>query len=35
MKAWVVTLKGTESIFVKEIDAVYGEDMKQAQYTCL
>ncbi|MGM9653601.1 MAG: UvrD-helicase domain-containing protein [Eubacteriales bacterium] len=33
-KVWLVTLKGNESVFVKEIDEVYGEDMRKEQYTC-
>ncbi len=33
-KVWLVTTKENESVFVKEIDEVYGEDMRKAQYTC-
>ena len=33
-KVWLVTLKGNESVFVKEIDEVHGEDMRKEQYTC-
>ena len=33
-KVWLVTLKGNESVFVKEIDEVYGENMLKEQYTC-
>ena len=33
-KVWLVTIKGNESVFVKEIDEVYGEDMRKEQYTC-
>lgn len=33
-KVWLVTLKGNESVFVKEIDEVYGEKMRKEQYTC-
>ncbi len=33
-KVWLVTLKGNESAFVKEIDEVHGEDMRTEQYTC-
>lgn len=33
-KVWLVTLKGKESVFVKEIDEAYGEDMRKEQYTC-
>lgn len=33
-KVWLVTLKGNESVFVKEIDDVHGEDMRKEQYTC-
>ncbi|MGN1399150.1 MAG: UvrD-helicase domain-containing protein [Erysipelotrichaceae bacterium] len=33
-KVWLVTVKGNESVFVKEIDEVYGEDMRKEQYTC-
>ena len=33
-KVWLVTLKGNESVFVKEIDEVHGEGMRKEQYTC-
>ena len=33
-KVWLVTLKGNESVFVKEIDEVYGEAMRREQYAC-
>lgn len=33
-KVWLVTLKGNESVFVKKIDEVHGEDMRKEQYTC-
>lgn len=33
-KVWLITLKGNESIFVKEIDDVYGAHMRKAQFTC-
>ena len=33
-KVWLVALKGNESVFVKEIDEVHGEDMRKEQYTC-
>ena len=33
-KVWLVTLKGNESVFVKEIDEVYGDNMRKEQYTC-
>lgn len=33
-KVWLITLKSNESVFVKEIDAVHGEDMRKEQYTC-
>ena len=33
-KVWLVALKGNESVFVKEIDEVYGEAMRKEQYTC-
>lgn len=33
-KVWLVTLKGNESVFVKEIEEVHGEDMRKEQYTC-
>lgn len=33
-KVWLVTLKGNESVFVKEIDDAHGKDMLKAQYTC-
>ena len=33
-KVWLVTLKDNESVFVKEIDEVYGEDMRKEQFTC-
>lgn len=33
-KVWLVTLKGNESVFVKEIDEAYGGAMRREQYTC-
>lgn len=33
-KVWLLTLKGNESVFVKEIDEICGEDMRKEQYTC-
>ena len=33
-KVWLVALKENESVFVKEIDEVYGEAMRKEQYTC-
>lgn len=33
-KVWLVTLRGNESVFVKEIDEIYGDDMRKEQYTC-
>ena len=33
-KVWLVTLKGNESVFVKEIDEVHKENMCKTQYTC-
>ncbi len=33
-KVWLVTIKGNESVFVKEIDEVHGEDMRKEQFTC-
>lgn len=33
-KVWLVSLKGNESFFVKEIDEVHGEAMRKEQYTC-
>ena len=33
-KVWLVTLKGNESVFVKEIDAICGKEMLKEQYTC-
>ena len=33
-KVWLVTLKDNESVFAKEIEAVYGGDMRREQYTC-
>lgn len=33
-KVWLVTLKGDESIFIKEVDEVHGDDMRKEQYTC-
>ena len=33
-KVWLVTQKGNESVFIKEIDEVYGDDMRKEQYTC-
>ena len=33
-KVWLVTLKGNESVFVKEIDEVCGEAMRREQYAC-
>lgn len=33
-KVWLVTVSGNESVFVKEIDEVYGDDMRKEQYTC-
>lgn len=33
-KVWLVILKGNESVFVKEIESVYGEEMRREQYTC-
>ncbi len=33
-KAYLVTLKRNESVFVKEIDAVYGDKMRTEQFTC-
>ena len=33
-KVWLVTLKGNESVFIKEVDEVHGDDMRKEQYTC-
>ena len=33
-KVWLVTLKGDESVFIKEVDEVHGDDMRKEQYTC-
>ena len=33
-KVWLITQKGNESVFVKEIDKVHGENMRKEQYTC-
>ncbi|MCC2126085.1 UvrD-helicase domain-containing protein [Hominiventricola filiformis] len=33
-KVWLVTIKNNESVFVKEIDEVYGKDMQKEQYIC-
>lgn len=33
-KVWLLTIKGNESSFVKEILTDYGKDMKREQYTC-
>lgn len=33
-KVWLVTRKGNESVFVKEIDEVFGDTMRKEQYTC-
>lgn len=33
-KVWLVAIKGNESVFVKEIDEVHGEEMRKEQYTC-
>lgn len=33
-KVWLVTLKGNESVFVKEVDEVHGKNMQKEQYTC-
>ncbi|MBR5995880.1 MAG: UvrD-helicase domain-containing protein [Eubacteriaceae bacterium] len=33
-KVWLVTIKGNESVFVKEVEAAYGEEMHKEQYTC-
>ena len=33
-KVWLVTLKGNESVFIKGVDEVHGDDMRKEQYTC-
>ncbi len=33
-KVWLVTIEGNESVFIKEIEAVYGDAMRKEQYTC-
>ena len=33
-KVWLITNKGNESEFIKEIDKVYGDAMRREQYTC-
>ncbi len=33
-KVWLIIQKGNESVFVKEIDKVHGENMRKEQYTC-
>lgn len=33
-KVWLVTIRGNESAFVKEIEKAYGEAMRKERYTC-
>lgn len=33
-KVWLITMKGNESIFVKEIVGMYGKEIQREQYTC-
>ena len=33
-KVWLVAPKDDESVFVKEIETNYGDEMRREQYTC-